>query len=451
MRSNSDHLLRENWNIPFPVIINGKGIYLHDSDGNQYIDGVGGVHVVSIGYGVNEIAEAVYEQIKKIPFVNRRQFLNEPAIELAGKVISLSPKTMEKVYFVSGGSEANEMALQIAYQYHLKNGHPQKYRLIGRWHSYHGFTVATESMGGHLIHRRKLNPYLLDFPHIQPPFCYHCPFNLEYPSCSLACAQELERVIIQENPDTISAFIAEPIIGSTGGAIVPPPGYYETIKEICEKYDVLFIADEVITGFGRTGTNFGIDHWDTQPDIITCAKGLSSGYSPIGAVIIGTKVWEILSNNIQGSLALRLTFSGNPVSCAAALAVQNYLEKHDLIRRCSQIGSYLINQLKNLCKSYECIGDVRGRGLFVGVEFVSDLITKTPFPRNFGFQERLVKEAYNQKLIILGGSGTGTSLEGDHILLSPPFTINEVECDVIVNILSTGIKTVYDDYLNWKQ
>jgi len=434
------YLLLENPSSEYPVIKHGNGVYVYDENGKKYLDGIGGIHVVSIGHGVNEIAEAVAKQMKSIAFVNRRLFLNEPALKLASFVVNMATSNMSNVYFVSGGSESNEMAYQIMYQYHRKKGNNGKRRVVGRWHSYHGFTIATESMGGHLRHRRKL-PYLLDFPHIQPPHCYRCPYNLKFPSCALKCATELRTLIEQEGPDTIGAFIAEPIIGSTGGAITPPTGYYQVIREICDEYDILFIADEVITGFGRTGANFGINWWDTEPDIITSGKGLSSGYAPIGSVIVSEKVNQVLKQGDE-KVALRLTYSSNPIACATALAVQKYIQQNNLLQNCVAMGAYLKNKLNLLAKKTSCIGDVRGEGLLLAIELVSEKETKLPFPRKLKIQERIVREALNMGLVLVGGTGTGNSLEGDHLLITPPFTISETECDQLIEILGLAITRV---------
>lgn len=285
-------------------------------------------------------------------------------------------------------------------------------------------------------------PYLLSFPHIQSPHCYRCPFGGVYPACQLACAEELSRAIEQEDPNSIAAFIAEPIIGTTGGAIVPPPGYYEAIRRICDQYDILFIADEVVTGFGRTGLNFGIEHWQAIPDIITSAKGLSSGYAPIGAVIVHKRVWETFERSKRHTISLRLTYSGNPMSCAAALAVQNYVIRHNLIHRCAQMGAYLKNKLQQLAGRNPFIGDVRGLGLLIGVEFVQDRTTRSTFPRSLKFQERVVESALEFGLVLAGGSGTGVRPDGDHIMITPPFVITERQCDELVEKLEGCLKAV---------
>lgn len=436
------HVFLGRWHRSYHIAERGEGVYIYDSDGKRYLDAIGGIHVVTIGHGVAEVAEAMAAQARKVGFANRSRFTSEPQERLADAVIKMAPEGMDRVFFVTGGSTANEIALQIARQYHIERGKSTKYKIIGRWHSYHGSTVGAMSMSGYLTPQRDMAPYSLNFPHIQPSHCYRCPFNLMYPSCDLACATDLARTIEQEGSDTIAAFIAEPIVGTTGGAIVPPSGYYEKIREICDFYDILFIVDEVVTGFGRTGKNFGIEHWTTTPDIITAAKTLSSGYAPVGTVIVHKSIWETFISGNKDGIPLWLTYSGHPLSCATALAVQNYIAKHNLIERCAVMGKYLKNELQKLAQREPLIGDVRGEGLLLGIEFVQDRKTRKPFPRSMQFQEKIVQTAFDHGIILVGGSGTGSGIDGDHISISPPFVITESECDEIVAILESSINIV---------
>lgn len=417
----------------------GDGPYIFDTNGKRYLDAVSGIHVANIGHGVADVVDAMTQQAKRIAFVNKRQFSCEQEQRLANMILDVAPKNMGGIQFVSSGSEANEAALHIVRRYQSEVGFSRKTRIIGRWHSYHGNTIATLSMGGHLSFRKKITADLLPFPHIPAPHCYRCPYRLNYPTCDLACAKELEIMIQQENADTIAAFIAEPIVGTTGGAIVPPDGYYEIIRTICDKYNVLFISDEVITGFGRTGEYFGINHWQATPDIIVAGKGLGCGYSPICSVIVSQKIRNVIFDFKGGIVAPRATFGGNPVSCATALAAQEYIKKHDLISQCKQIGTYLLENLQKLKERTSVIGNVRGRGLLLGVEFVQDKSTKQTFPRKYAFQEKVVWNALNNGLILTGGTGTGVTHDGDHILISPPFTISKNESDFIVKILEKSI------------
>ena len=431
------------WHKSYPVAEYGQGIYLYDSDGKQYLDAIGGTHVISIGHGVAEVADAIAEQARKLCFVHKAQFTSEAQERLADVVAAMAPEDMDRVAFVTGGSTANEIAFQIAQHYHRERGKPGKYKMIARWHSYHGRTIATVAMTGSLFVRRDLPPFdLLNFPHIQAPHCYQCPYGLTYPSCQLACANELARTIEQEGPDTIAAFIAEPIIGGAGSAIVPPPGYYEKIREICDFYDILFISEEVITGFGRTGKNFGIQHWNAIPDIITATKGLSSGYAPIGAVILHKRVYETFTKSKRKGLPTFLTYSGHPISCAAALAVQKYILKHNLIEQCAAMGKYLKKELQKLADREPLIGDVRGEGLLLGLEFVKNRETHQPFERSLHISETVVQQGFKNGLILRGRFGTGIKVDGDHILISPPFIITESQCDEIVTRLELTIKQV---------
>ncbi|MHB1414959.1 MAG: aminotransferase family protein, partial [Chloroflexota bacterium] len=318
------------WRHRYPVIDHARGMYMYDADGKRYLDGAGGVHVVGIGHGVDEVVDAMAAQARKVCFAYAGQYSSSAQLALADRLLEMAPPGFAKVYFVSGGSEANEIALATAHQYFVEKGKPTKARVIARWQSYHGSTVGAMSMTGNVLRRRDHAPYMLNFPHIQPANCYRCPYGKTYPDCGLACAWELDRTIRQEGPDTIAAFIAEPLVGTTAGALTPPPGYYEVIRQICDEHDVLFIADEVITGFGRTGRKFGIEHWNAVPDIITCAKGLSSGYAPIGAVAIQDRIWQAFAQGPRSTFFIGYTYSSNPVSCATALAVQNYLADHNL-------------------------------------------------------------------------------------------------------------------------
>ncbi len=439
-QKNSRVFYAQGWNADYQLAEHGEGIFVFDGQGKRYLDAIGGTHCITLGYGVEEIAQAMAAQAMKVPFTHKVQFTNTPQEELATAVVEIAPAGMNHVLFVTGGSTANEMAMQIARYYHLVRSNENKYRVIGRWHSYHGRTTSTLSMSGSLfVKREDMQPYQYDFPHIHAPHCYQCPFSRSYPECQLACATALADTIEREGAQTIAAFIAEPIIGGAGSAIVPPPGYYEKIREICDAYDVLFIAEEVVTGFGRTGKNFGIQHWDVVPDFLTSAKGLSSGYAPMGCVILHEKITETFFHSQRQAVPTFVTYSGHPISCAAALAVQKYVKKHDLVQQCAARGEYLKKALQQLAEGETLIGDVRGKGLLLGVEFVQDRATHEPMPRHLHFTETLIKNAFANGLMTRGRFGTGTQINGDHILLSPPFIISEAECDELVGLLAQSI------------
>ena len=414
-----------------------KGIYLYDTEGRRYLDGCGGNTVVNVGYGVEEIIEAIYDQMKKTPFAHTSRFTSEVQEGLAEKIISLAPKGMTRVYFLSGGSESTEAALKMARQFHIETGNSQKYKVISRWQSYHGNTIGALSMSGRSFRRRYYVPYLLDFPHIAPSYCYRCPFHKEYGVCGIECAYELERTIKQEGPENISAFISEPLGGSSLAGVYPPKEYYKIAREICDRYHVLMIMDEVMTGFGRTGKNFGIEHWDVVPDMIAVGKGMTSGYAPAGGLIVHEKVVEAFLKG-SGMFAHGHTFVGNPLTCAAGLAVQTYMERHDLVKQSERRGELLLKKLKEGLNNWT-IGDIRGKGLFIGVEFVKDRKTKEAFCREKRVAETIGDLAFEKGLHILTGSGGVDGFSGDHILIAPPFIISEKEIEELVDILKETV------------
>ena len=445
MKSSDDkYLFHRDIARSYPMMEKAEGIYLYGSDGKKYIDGVGGIAVVTIGHGVKDILDAMMKQARKACFIYTGQFVNEPQLKLAKKIVQLTPAGLSRVFFLSGGAEATETALKMARQYHLETGNPSKYRVISRWLSYHGNTIGALSMSGRPQWRKNFIPLLLDFPHIAPPYCYRCPFDKEYPKCGVRCAYELERAIELEGAQSISAFIAEPVVGTTAVGVTPPPEYYPIIREICDKYNILFIVDEVITGLGRTGKNFGIDHWGVTPDIIATGKGLSSGYTPIAAVIAHEKVYEAF---LKGSKSFihGHTYAGNSLSCAIGLAVQEYVEKENLIEKAAQSGRMLIDQLQRL-KNIPIVGDVRGKGLLIGVEFVRDKGSKSPFKRNLKVAETVVQKCFEKGLVVVPGvPGNAGGEEGDQIQITPPFIIKREDVDQIVRIVEESVREVQEE------
>ncbi|MGB9699936.1 MAG: aspartate aminotransferase family protein [Thermodesulfobacteriota bacterium] len=440
MKKPNDHVFHRNLKKDYPVVDRGEGIYLIDREGKKYIDGSGGAAVVGIGHGVKEITDAMVKQAEKVSFVHSSQFTSQAAIDLAEKLVRLAPPALSRVYFLSGGSEAVETAIKLARQYQVERGKAQKYKVISRWTSYHGNTLGALALSGHTGRRSYYLPLIQHTPHIQPAYCYRCPFGLSPESCALECAQDLERTILYEGPESISAFIAEPMVGATAGALVPPAGYFQKIREICDRYDVLFIADEVMTGIGRTGKNFGIDHWQVTPDMIVVGKGLSSGYTPIAAVIVKEEIHRTIKEG-SGAFVHGHTYSQNPLSCAIAGAVIDYLLQHDLISRSASMGEYFLRALSTLL-AHELVGDVRGRGLFAGIEFVKDKKNKDPFPRQMKLNALIANKAFAKGLITYPGGGGADGLKGDHLLLAPPFIISEQEIDQIVNILKQTLDEV---------
>ncbi len=438
--SMKDNVFYRNSRKSYPTAVRGQGIYIYDSTGKRYIDGSAGAAVVGIGHGVKEITEAMVRQAEKISFAHGSQFTSEASIELASKLTRLAPEGMTRVYFLSGGSEAVETAVKLARQYQVERGKPEKYKVISRWTSYHGNTLGALALSGHSGRRRLYFPLMLHTPHIAPAYCYRCPFGLQPEACSLECAADLEKTIRYEGPESVSAFIAEPMVGATAGALVPRDGYFQKIREICDRHDVLFISDEVMTGLGRTGKNFGIDHWEVKPDMIVAAKGLSSGYTPMGAVIVKEEIHRVIREG-SGAFVHGHTYSQNPLSGAIGCAVVDYLVKHDLISRSAEMGKYFHRALKSL-ERHSFVGDVRGKGLFAGIEFVKDKKTKEPFDAQLRLNGIVGNRAFEKGLITYPGGGGVDGIRGDHLLLAPPFIITEEQIDDLVGILDQTLTEV---------
>lgn len=424
----------------YPMITKGEGIFLFDDQGNKFIDGSGGPLVVNIGHGVKEVNDAIYRQAEKVSYVHNAVFTTQVQEDLATKVATLAPSKMNRVLFVSGGSEAVESSIKLARQYHLETGNTQKYKVISLWQSFHGHTLGALSLTMEIKRRNYFLPLLHSFPHIPSAYCYRCYYGKTYPECELFCAHFLEKVIKQEGEHTISAFIAEPILGVAGAAITPPPEYFSIIRDICDRYKVLMISDEVVTGFGRTGEPFGIMHWGVTPDIMACAKGICSGYTPLGAVIVHERVHDAIKNG-TGTFEHGFTFSGSPVACAAGLAVQNYIESKGLIHRAKEMGEYLSSQLNRMSES-RIVGDIRGKGLIKGIEFVRDKATKEPFEASVKLAEKIGAKAKEKGLLIRPISNFIDGITGDCIMVAPPFIVKREEIDLICLKLSEAIAEV---------
>jgi len=417
----------------YPLCVKGQGIYLYDQNGKRYIDGSGGPVCANIGHGVEEIAEAARNQIQKVAYVHGSQFTTTPVEQYARALAEVLPPGVDKIYFLAGGSEATEASLKLARQYHLESGNHQKYKVIGLWHSYHGDTMGALSMSGKVSMRKPFLPLLSSFPHIPPPYCYRCHFGTTYPHCDLECARILERAIELEGPETISAFIAEPIIGATVGAVVPPKEYYPITKDICNRFNLLFIADEVMTGFGRTGEWFAINHWGVVPDIVAMAKGIAGGYVPLGAMATRKEVVDVIKNG-SGNFIHGHTFSHHPVICAVGLAVLRYIKNHNLVEQSARRGQYLLQKLNEL-RGFSFVGDVRGKGLMTAIEFVKEKKTKVPFPRTSHFTEKILGKVFERGLALYPSIGFVDGVNGDAVMISPPFIIEEGEIDEIIGIL----------------
>ncbi|MGD2142159.1 MAG: aspartate aminotransferase family protein [Candidatus Bathyarchaeota archaeon] len=423
-------------------IAKGEGIYVWDDEGKRYIDGSSGPICVNIGHGVKEIAEAITNQMKKISYAHSSHFTTKSVLDFAEKLAKFAPSTLNRVYICSGGSEATEAAAKLARQYHLERGEPSRYKVVARWQSYHGNTLGALSMSGNIARRRKYAPMLLDFPHIPPAYCYRCPFGKSRDTCDLECAMALDQEIKANGPQYISAFIAEPVVGATLGTLPAPEGYFQLIREICDQHGVLFIADEVMTGVGRTGKKWGIEHWSIEPDIIATAKGLSGGYIPLGACIVSDHVAE----SFREPFAHGHTYGSHPVSCAVGSAVLDYVNENRLVERSAKLGEYLHEKLYDLY-DHPTVGDVRGLGIFSGIEFVKNKTTKEPFLAEVAYHRKVLNQCFEKGLLVYPGLATVDGFLGDHIQVAPPLVVNRVQIDEIVSILDIAIREAEEEVL----
>jgi adenosylmethionine-8-amino-7-oxononanoate aminotransferase len=446
MRSERTNVIHRNLRHDYPTVVRGDGIYLYDADGTRYIDGSGGsAAVTAIGHGVEEVVVAIADQARRLAYAPTHAFTTDAIEDLARLIVErFAPPGFEKVWFVSGGSEAVENAVKMALQYQRERGRAEKQRVIGRWSSYHGSTLGALAFGGNAGRRRPYAAVLPPAEHIAPCHPYRCWVHGGCPPCDLSCADQLDRTIRQLGPENVAAFIAEPVVGATLAAVPATPGYFARIREICDRHDVLFIADEVMTGFGRTGRAFALDHWDVSPDLIACAKGISGGYAPLGAVLAKPEfVGELRRRG--SSFVIGHTAAGNPLSCAAGAAVLRYILDHDLISHAATVAEHFFRRLEALADRHPIIGDVRGLGLLLGLEFVSDRATKQPFPTAWHVAKRVAAETFARGLVSYPGTGTADGAAGDHLLYAPPLTITCRQVDDLVAILDASLTAVAQD------
>jgi len=437
-------LFPRNFKKGFPVASRGEGCWIIAEDGQRFLDAAGQAAVVNIGHGVAEIGRAMAEQSSQIAFTHTSQFHTAPAEKLAARLLAMAPPNFRaggRVYFTSGGSEATETAIKLARQFHLENGQQKRYRIVSRRQSYHGSTLGAMCVSGNAVRRAPYEPLLAEWGHIAPCFCYHCPFDKTFPQCELACANDLDTFLLGNNSDSVSGFIFEPVGGATLGAVPPPEGYAAHLAEICRKDGILLIADEVMTGMGRTGKAFAVQHWGVEPDMILVGKGIASGYAPLGAVLVSARVVEAFERG-SGAFVHGFTYQAHPVSTAAGNAVLDYLEAHKLFDHVNAAARNLREALGPL-QTHPNVGDVRGLGLLLGVEFVKDKITREPFPREQNIAEKIRQACLEENVLTYPTQGCVDGLRGDHILLAPPFTISPDECTLIVRALQSAVARVF--------
>ncbi len=414
------------------------------SDGTKYLDAAGQAAVVSIGHGVSSIARAMAKQAEQLAFAHTSQFHTAAAEKLAARLLALAPPGMRKdgrVYFTSGGSEANETAIKLARQFQLERGQTKRFRIVSRRQSYHGSTLGAMAVSGNVARREPYLPLLPEWGHIAPCFCSHCELHLKFPECGLACAGELEELLSGPDGESVAAFIFEPIAGATLGAAVPPEEYVQRTAEICRRHGILLVADEVMTGMGRTGKSFAVEHWDVEPDIITLGKGIASGYAPLGAVIAGLQVVDAFAEG-SGAFQHGFTYQAHPVSMAAGNAVLDVIEEQRLFARAREASSELFAVLEPL-KNHPHVGDVRGLGLLAGMEFVHNKDSLAPFAREENICGKVAEAAMEQGVLTYPTQGCVDGVRGDHILLAPPFIISREECGLIGRALGDALRKVF--------
>jgi len=433
------HIFHRQPRAQLPVAVKGDGCYILDKTGKRYLDASGGAAVSCLGHSHPAVIAAIKQQLDTIAFAHSAFFTSEPAETLADFLVDRAPGDLNRVYFVSGGSEAMEAALKLARQYFIETGAPGRRHVIARRQSYHGNTLGALAAGGNLWRREPFEPLLVETHHIAP--CY--PYRDRRPdetdeAYGLRVANELEERVLALGPETVMAFVAEPVVGATAGALAPVPGYFKRIREICDRHGILLILDEVMCGMGRTGTLFACEQDGIAPDLLATAKGLGAGYQPIGALFVSEAIFQAVLSG-SGFFQHGHTYMGHPTACAAALAVQRTIEGEGLLENVRTLGERLNEALHDRFGNHHNVGDIRGRGLFRGLELVADRPSREPFPPELQLHARIKTEAMANGLICYPGGGTIDGKRGNHVLLAPPFIIGSDQVDELVDKLGRSV------------
>lgn len=438
----TSHIFPRHTKSSLPIAVKGEGSYIFDDSGKSYLDASGGAAVSCLGHAHPTVIKALHRQLDELTYAHTSFFTSEQAEKLADRLCLEAPKGIDRVYLVSGGSEAIEAALKLARQYYVEKGEPNRKAIIARQQSYHGNTLGALAAGGNKWRRDQFAPLLIDTHHIAPCFAYRGKNESEDDfDYGQRVANELEHKLLELGPNTVMAFIAEPVVGATAGAVTAVDGYFRRIREICDKYGVLLILDEVMCGMGRTGYLYACEHDETRPDIICIAKGLGAGYQPIGAMLCSSEIYAIIENG-SGFFQHGHTYLGHPMAAAAANAVLDVLIDQNLLSDVRPKGDALENLLHSKFNQHPHIGDIRGRGLFRAIELVEDRDTKAPFDPELKIAAKIKKSAQNNGLLCYPMSGTIDGKLGDHVLLAPPFVISNNELDELVDKLSVTIDQV---------
>lgn len=434
----------------YPEAMRGEGCFIFTADNRKLLDASGGAAVVSIGHGVASVAEAMAKQARLLAHAHSSQFVTGVAEDFARRLLALAPANFRdsdngpgRVFLTSGGSEATETALKICRQYFLERGEPERTQFVSRKQSYHGATLGALALSGNVKRRAPFLPLLQDWPQVVPCYCYQCPLDLRYPDCGVACAKELSHAIDAVGSGKIAAFFVEPVSGATLGAAVPPAEYLPRIAEICERHGILLVADEVMTGMGRTGKNFAVEHWGVEPDMILVGKGLGSGYAPLGAVMVTGRVASAIEKG-SGSFLHGFTYNAHPVCAAAGLAVLDYAAERGLFAGVADKGKELRQALDSLAAS-PMVGNIRGMGLLFAIEFVKDKATREPFPAGANTASRIYDAALRRGVLTYPIQGCADGERGDHILIAPPYVISSEEIQLLTSRLHDAISEVHQE------
>ncbi|TAK81641.1 MAG: aspartate aminotransferase family protein [Betaproteobacteria bacterium] len=434
------HVLHRDPRHRYPCAVRGEGAYLYDAGGKRYLDASGGAAVSCLGHSDRAVIEAIQRQMDRLPFAHTSFFTNEPMEALADALVEHAPKSLDKVFFVSGGSEATEAALKLARQYFVEKGEPQRAHLIARRQSYHGNTLGALAVGGNAWRRRQFEPLLIGATHVSPCYAYRGKQVGESDAAYAdRLASELQQTIENLGGENVIAFVAETVAGATLGAVPAVPGYFKRVREICDRHGILLILDEVMCGMGRCGTLWAFEQEGVVPDMVTIAKGLGAGYQPIGAVLAGRNVSEAVIGG-SGSFQHSHTYMGHAAACAGALAVQKRLHEDGLLRRVTPLGTELEQRLRQAFADHPHVGDIRGRGLFWGLELVAERATKGPFDPRLRVHARVKRAAMNEGLMCYPMGGTLDGVRGDHVLLAPPFIVEPAQLDELVEKLGRALR-----------
>jgi adenosylmethionine-8-amino-7-oxononanoate aminotransferase len=423
-----------------PLARRSQGAWIETADGKRYLDASGGAVVVNVGHGREEIARAVYDQMRTLSYVHPTMFASSAVEDLASALAAHTPAGLDRFYFMSSGSEAVETAIKLARQIHLARGNPDRHVLISRWKSYHGLTMGALAAAGRTSFRQPFYPMLRDAVHIPPPYCLRCSYGLTYPACRLRCALALDETIQNIGPAVVSAFIAETVGGASIAVCPPPEGYWPLVREICDRHGVLVILDEVMCGMGRTGKWFASEHYAVVPDLLVLGKGLSGGTLALSAVATTTAWMETVRVN-SGNFVHGGTFSHNGIACAAGLAAVKILEREKLVERAADLGRQIGQRLREALSDSPHIGDIRGIGMMWGVEFVQDRQTLAPFPRSAKIAEKLWQALFDQGVLLYKSVGMAGT-DGDGLIVAPPFVITEDEINRVADSLRGALRGV---------